>query len=100
MATKTASPSRRRATTPASQLQIVVRRGSDRRFARLKEQTSDLPVVVTWDRRTSERRRVAGDIAEDRRRTDRRKQAPFTWDSADFVVLTPPTSKKKSSRKA
>mgnify|MGYP003352098092 CR=1 FL=1 len=61
MATKTATPSRRRAAAPASRLQIVVRRGSDRRFASLKEQTSDLPVVVTWDRRTADRRRVAGD---------------------------------------
>ena len=100
MATKTASTSRRRAAAPASHLQIVVRRGSDRRFARLKEQTSDLPVVVTWDRRTADRRRVSGDIAEDRRGTDRRKQAPFTWDTADFLVLTPPKAKKKSSRKA
>ena len=100
MATKTATPSRRRAAAPASHLQIVVRRGSDRRFASLKEQTSDLPVVVTWDRRTADRRRVAGDIAEDRRRTDRRKKAPFTWDTADFLVLTQSKTKKAKARKA
>ena len=100
MATKNASASRRRGETPSANLQIVVRRGSTRRFTRLKEQTADLPVVVTWDRRTAERRRAAGDIAEDRRRTDRRKKPPYTWDTADFLVLNPPKTKKRSSRKA
>lgn len=99
MATKNASTSRRRGETPSSHLKIVVRRGSTRRFTSLKAQTADLPVVVTWDRRTTDRRRAAGDIAEDRRRTDRRQQPPYTWDTADFLVLTP-SKKKRPARKA
>jgi hypothetical protein len=68
-------------------IRMVVRRGAIRRFDALKQQTAELPVVVTWDRRQRDRRNVSGDIARDRRRTERRQQPSFTWDLADFVVV-------------
>jgi hypothetical protein len=68
-------------------IRMVVRRGAIRRFEALKQQTADLPVVVSWDRRQRDRRNVSGDIARDRRRTERRQQPSFTWDLADFVVV-------------
>ena len=68
-------------------IRMVVRRGAVRRFEALKEGTADLPVVVTWDRRKGDRRHVSGDIARERRREDRRKTPPFTWDVADFLVV-------------
>ena len=72
-------------------IRMVVRRGALRRFEALKKQTAHLPVIVSWDRRQGERRNVAGDIARERRRTDRRQQPAFTWDLADFVVVEPQT---------
>ena len=68
-------------------IRMVVRRGALRRFEALKRETADLPVVVCWDRRQRDRRNVSGDIARDRRRTERRQQPSFTWDLADFVVV-------------
>jgi ribosomal protein S9 len=68
-------------------IRMVVRRGAVRRFEALKKQTAELPVVVTWDRRQRDRRNVSGDIARDRRRTERRHQPSFTWELADFVVV-------------
>ena len=68
-------------------IRMVVRRGAVRRFEALKKQTAELPVVVTWDRRQRDRRNVSGDIARDRRRTDRRQEPSFTWELADFVVV-------------
>jgi hypothetical protein len=68
-------------------IRMVVRRGALRRFNALKERTADLPVEVTWDRRQTDRRHVSGDIARERRRGDRRRTPPFTWDVADFVVV-------------
>ena len=69
--------------------EIVVRRGALRRFDTLKRKTSDLPVVVTWDRRQDERRASSGDVSTDRRRLDRRQKPPFTWELAEFVVVAP-----------
>jgi len=69
--------------------EIVVRRGALRRFDTLKRKTSDLPVVVTWDRRQTERRASSGDVSTDRRRLDRRQKPPFTWELAEFVVVAP-----------
>lgn len=68
-------------------IRMVVRRGAVRRFESLKRQTANLPVIVSWDRRQADRRRVSDDIARDRRRTERRQQPAFTWDLADFVVV-------------
>ena len=67
-------------------LLLIVRRGAFTRFHALKEKAADLKVVLAWDRRKGERRRGSGAGAVDRRLGDRRKQPPFTWDTADFLV--------------
>jgi hypothetical protein len=70
---------------------IVVRRGALRRFDALTRKTADLPVVVSWDRRTTERRASSEPAPVELRSSDRRKAPPFTWEVADFVVVdTPP----------
>lgn len=68
---------------------IVVRRGALRRFDALTRKTIDLPVVVSWDRRTEQRRASDASAPIERRSHDRRKAAPFTWEAADFVVVEP-----------
>jgi hypothetical protein len=80
-------------------IEIVVRRGAIRRFDALKTRTSEMPVVVTWDRRTGERR-GAGQTADAKhdRETERRRKPPFTWELADFVVVEP-VKRRKASRK-
>jgi len=102
-----ASAGRRRTAPRKKQdaIEIVVRRGAMRRFDALKTRTSELPVVVTWDRRTDERR--DGDEMADGnrkgRQAERRRKPPFTWELADFVVVEPKkprkTARKKSTRK-
>ena len=79
-------------------IEIVVRRGSLRRFDALKTRTKELPVVVTWDRRTNERRddQKAASAARNRRESERRRTPPFTWDLADFVVVERPKRRKKT----
>ena len=86
------SPAARRPATSRKKseaIEIVVRRGSLRRFDALKTRTAELPVVVTWDRRTNERRDEVAPAGpkRDRRQTERRRTPPFTWDLADFVVV-------------
>jgi hypothetical protein len=66
---------------------ILVRRGALRRFDALTQKTTELPVIISWDRRQNERRRTAAAGTVERRRVDRRQAAPFTWELADFVVL-------------
>jgi hypothetical protein len=73
---------------------IVVRRGALRRFDALTRKTAELPVVVSWDRRTEKRRATDGSAPVERRSGDRRKDPPFTWDSADFVVYDPAGEEK------
>jgi hypothetical protein len=88
---------------------IFVRIGALRRFHTLTRKTADLPVEVVWDRRRDDRRdaQVAAEGDEpqdDRRQTDRRKPPPFTWDTADFVVVeadgdtAPPESNQRSRK--
>jgi hypothetical protein len=82
-------------------IEIVVRRGAIRRFDALKTRTSELPVVVTWDRRTDQRR-DAGDATggkRNRRQAERRRKPPFTWDVADFVVVEPAKPRKPSRKR-
>src|SRR5687767_10120169 len=69
---------------------IVVRRGALRRFDALTRKTADLPVIVSWDRRTADRRGSTEPAPVELRSGDRRKQAPFTWEVADFVVVDGP----------
>jgi len=73
-----------------------------RRFDALKTRTTELPVVLTWDRRTDQRRDAGASagMKRDRRQNERRRQAPFTWDLADFVVVEPTKGHKKSGKKA
>lgn len=104
MPPKTSSAERRAAAprTPRKQtdaVKIVVRRGALRRFDALKVKTGELPVVVTWDRRTDDRREDAAAIKRDRRQADRRRTPPFTWDLADFVVVEPTPHQKKARKK-
>jgi hypothetical protein len=67
---------------------LIVRRGARRRFRKLKEKTTNLPVKVEWDRREGERRTAASGKADrNRRKGDRRQPPPFTWDAGDFVVV-------------
>lgn len=62
-------------------VEFIVRRTALRRFHKLKRATADLPEVkLTWDRRSN-------DGQDGQRKTDRRQQPPFTWDTADFVVV-------------
>lgn len=68
---------------------LIVRRGATRRFEALKSKTADLAVVVSWDRRTSDRRASSKPAPTERRANDRRKAPPFTWQTADFVVVEP-----------
>lgn len=71
----------------APTLQIVVRKGALRRFALLNEKRGELPVSVLWDRRAGDRRTESGRTDEERRRTERRGEPPFTWTAAEFVVV-------------
>ena len=86
-------------------IEIVVRRGAIRRFDALKTRTSELPVVLTWDRRTNERHQDEETDGAKRgaRQAERRRKPPFTWDLADFVVVEPAkprkTARKKTTRK-
>jgi hypothetical protein len=66
---------------------IIVRRGQLRRFDALARKTAGLPVVVSWDRRTQNRRASDESAPVERRSGDRRKTPPFTWETADFVVV-------------
>lgn len=96
------STGRRRAAAAKKRepIEIVVRRGAIRRFDALKTRTSELPVVVTWDRRTDERRDDDATGAKGNgRQADRRRKPPFTWDLADFVVVEPVKARKASRKK-
>ncbi|HEY3162428.1 MAG TPA: hypothetical protein VGJ78_25900 [Vicinamibacterales bacterium] len=96
---KTSSPSRRPASSrkKSGAIEIVVRRGSLKRFDALQTRTAELPVVVTWDRRLNERREKDPATGKKRRYAERRRTPPFTWELADFVVVEPP-KRKKSAR--
>src|SRR5688500_13859093 len=77
----------RREGAATSVVQLIVRRGALRRFDKLKQATADLPVNVSWDRRCRDRR-LSGNVTErERRRMERRKKPPFTWEVADFVLV-------------
>jgi hypothetical protein len=80
--------SRADAEAPAA-VELIVRRGALRRFDALKKKTSELPVIVTWDRRTDERREEGSGTTGERRRTDRRQTPPATWEIADCLVVEP-----------
>ncbi|HEX5110048.1 MAG TPA: hypothetical protein VFV95_16460 [Vicinamibacterales bacterium] len=72
---------------PNGKMVIRVRRGALRRFDQLKTKSAGLPVEIKWDRRESDRRTEPGRSNGERRTGERRQKPPFTWDSADFVVV-------------
>jgi hypothetical protein len=78
---------RHHAATSTEPVRLIVRRGAEQRFEKLKEKTANLHVVVTWDRREKDRRSASEPVTGDRRTQDRRQQTPFTWDVADFTVV-------------
>jgi len=81
-------------------VRMFVRIGALKRFHFLKKKTADLPVSVEWDRRRDERRSGEGADGANLRRVERRADPPFTWETADFVVVEEPAvpvgSKKPS----
>jgi hypothetical protein len=80
---------------------MVVRRGAHERFANLKKKTAHLQVEVVWDQRDTDRRQERTLSASERRLRERRRKPPFTWDVADFVVVTPANAgAAKKRRKA
>jgi hypothetical protein len=76
-------------------VELVVRRGALQRFHTLKEKAADLPVKVSWDRRTGERRKGSDTAGPDQRKGDRRQAPPFTWELSDFVVVPARPRNKK-----
>jgi hypothetical protein len=66
---------------------MFVRIGALKRFHFLKKKTADLPVSVEWDRRRTERPSEEEQGLASPNGTDRRGAPPFTWDTADFVVV-------------
>ena len=68
-------------------VRLFVRRGAEQRFEKLKEKTAELDVVVSWDRRESDRRATVKPVKGERRKRDRRQEPSFTWEMADFAVV-------------
>ena len=67
-------------------VRMFVRIGALKRFHFLKKKTEDLPVSVEWDRRRADRR-SGEDAGANLRKDERRAAPPFTWETADFVVV-------------
>ena len=88
---------RRAQKTPAVSVELIVRRGALRRFDKLKQATATLPVKVLWDRRTADQGSAPGRVREER--PERRQRPPFTWDTADFVVVENPDGETGSGTK-
>jgi hypothetical protein len=68
-------------------VRMFVRIGALKRFHFLKKKTADLPVSVEWDRRRTDRQSDDEQGPSRSRGIDRRGAPPFTWDTADFVVV-------------
>jgi hypothetical protein len=83
-------------TPPAPPIELIVRRGALRRFDKLKRATAEMPVKVLWDRRTSDGHSAAspGDS-----HAERRKNPPFTWDVADFLVVGKRTAERRRPKR-
>lgn len=67
---------------------LIVRRECPDKLAFLRRafaQRSSVKVIA--DRRTSDRRLRRDDVAEERRRADRRGVPPPSWDVADYVLV-------------
>ena len=69
-------------------VRMFVRIGALKRFHFLKKKTAELPVSVEWDRRRNDRR--PAEAGTGARPVERRGAPPFTWETADFVVVEEP----------
>lgn len=81
-------------------VELIVRRGALRRFDKLKNATAELPVKLTWDRRVHDRRAAGSDVASERRLVERRKVPPYTWATADFLVVEAPGRRPRAKAKS
>jgi hypothetical protein len=82
-----------------SYVRMFVRIGALKRFHFLKQKTANLPVSVEWDRRREERRSGTDDASADLRKGERRATPPYTWETADFVVVEETAEPVGSDRK-
>jgi len=80
---------------PNGKMVIRVRRGALRRFDQLKTKSAGLPVEIKWDRREADRRSAPADSSGERRTGERRQKPPFTWETADFVVVGDTSSRSE-----
>lgn len=103
---KTSRKRRIQTKTAAAPVGIVVRRGAHRRYEALTQKTADLPAVVSWDRRALDRRASSQPTQIDKRKSERRRTPPYTWEVADFIVVdraldrSPRTPRRAAKRKA
>jgi len=81
-------------------VRMFVRIGALKRFHFLKKKTENLPVSVEWDRRRTERRAGDEEGGAELRKAERRSTPPFTWETADFVVVEETATPVGSDRKA
>jgi len=75
-----------------AKFRVYVKRGAQRRFEQIEQESADLPVTVQWDRRTADRRSPteapgAELVGLTPRQGDRRKAPTFAFQQADFVVV-------------
>ena len=82
-----------------SLVRMFVRIGALKRFHFLKQKTANLPVSVEWDRRREERRADTDEPRADLRKGERRGAPPYTWETADFVVVENPAEPVGSDTK-
>ena len=71
-------------------VRMFVRIGALKRFHFLKKKTADLPVSVEWDRRRTDRQSGGNADSSNPPDGERRAAPPFTWETADFVVVEEP----------
>jgi len=65
----------------------VVQRGRADAFEMLSRFNSEDLVQVVWDRRVSERRRNQVSVTDERRRGERRRHLPRSWESLGFTLV-------------
>jgi hypothetical protein len=75
-----------------ARFRVYVKRGAQRRYEQLQQETADLPVQVQWDRRLADRRNAtetpgAELVGLPPRAGERRQDPSFAFQKADFVVV-------------
>jgi hypothetical protein len=84
---------------PSAPIELIVRRGALRRFDKLTQATKTLPVKVIWDRRTGSSSAAQPHAERGPGRPERRRQTPFTWTAADFVVVEGRKTRSRGRRR-